>query len=186
VLILATGMRLAEALGLRWADVAPDYDSIRVNYVLARAGGDVDDRGRRTARYVLDETKTKRRRTVALPPFAGAALRDHYARQLEERIAAGQPTDEGLVFVATTGRPLNEGWVSHRWPKLAAKAGVATTIHGLRHGQTSLLVALKVHPRVISGRVGHAQVAMSMDRYAHVVEESDREAADRLQEAISG
>lgn len=175
VLALATGMRQGELLGLRWEDVDLDAGVVRVRFALIRAGG----------RYVLDDPKTgKSRRTVALPPLAVRALAEHRARQLEERVAAGQPTDDGLVFVSPIGRPLNAGWVSHRWPRFAKAAGVDVTMHGLRHAQSSLLVGLGVHPRVIAGRLGHATIAQTMDRYAHVVEASDREAAAALEEAL--
>lgn len=177
VLALATGMRQAELLGLRWEDVDLDAATLRVAYALERSGGE----------YRMVEPKTRRsRRTLALPAFAVDALREHRVRQLAERLAAGGATTEGLVFVAPTGRPLSGGWLSHRWAKIAESAGVAVTFHGLRHGQASLLVALGVHPRVVSERLGHATIAMSMDRYAHVAAESDREAARLLDAALGG
>lgn len=175
VLALATGMRQAELLGLRWQDVDLEAGTVRVAFALTLRDGE----------YRLDEPKTsKSRRTIALPDFATSALRDHRAHQLEERLAAGRPTDDGLVFVSPSGRPLNGGWVSHRWPHLARKAGVAVTMHGLRHGQSSLLVAAGTHPRVIAGRLGHATIAQTMDRYAHVAEASDRDAATALDKAL--
>lgn len=175
VLALATGMRQGELLGLRWEDVDLDGNLLRVRFALTRRDG----------RYVLDDPKTgKSRRTVSLPPFAIRALRDHRTRQVAERLASGTQTDDGLVFVAPTGRPLNGGWVSHRWPVIARAAGVSVTFHGLRHAQSSLLVALGVHPRVIAGRIGHATIAQTMDRYAHVAEASDRDAAKLLEEAL--
>ena len=176
VVTLAAGLRQAEVLGLRWADVDLEAGTLRVAVVLGRVGG----------QYVLTEPKTRRsRRTVALPAFAAAALRDHRSRQLAERLAAGVSTQDGLVFVTEHGRPISAGWLSHRWPKIAARADLAgVTFHELRHGQASLLVAAGVHPRVVQERLGHATVAMSMDVYSHVGAASDRDAADRLQEAI--
>ncbi len=177
VLALATGLRQAELLGLTWEHIDTKAGTLRVVYALARVDG----------RYVLDEPKTPRsRRTVRLPGFAVTALRDHRARQLAERIAAGRSTDDGLVFVAPTGRPLNGGWVSHRWPVLAKAAGVDVTLHQLRHAQASLLVGLGVHPRVIAARLGHATIAQTMDRYAHVGEASDGDVAVMLQEVLGG
>lgn len=188
VLALATGLRQAELLGLRWSDVNLDGGSLRVELVLVRTPG---RRGAKAGTkgagwYDMDTPKTpKSRRTVALPPFAVQALRDHRTRQVAERLAAGRETKEGLVFVSEhDGRPLNGGWISHRWPVIARKAEVDVTFHGLRHGQTSLLVAAGTHPRVIAGRLGHSTIAQTMDRYAHVVEASDRAAAQALQEAI--
>lgn len=173
VLALSTGLRQAELLGLRWQDITGD--TLRVAYSLTRVDGE----------YLLDEPKTpKSRRTVRLPEFAVRSLQGHRIRQMEERIAAGVPTIDGLVFVSPEGRPLNGGWVSHRWPKLAEKAGVkGVNFHGLRHGQASLLVALGAHPRVIGARLGHA-TSLVTDRYSHVAEASDSEAAAMLNEAL--
>lgn len=173
VLALASGLRQAEILGLRWQDWQDGR--VRVVHALERIDG----------RYRLVEPKTRRsRRTVTLPAFANDALARHHAAQLVERLQAGPGTEEGLIFVAPTGRPINGGWLSHRWAKIADLAGIDVTFHGLRHGQTSLLVALGVHPRVIAERLGHASSLVSMDVYAHVSAESDREAARLLQEAI--
>lgn len=176
ILTLACGLRQAEVLGLRWEDWDRKAATIRVAYVLDRVGG----------RYVMVEPKSRRsRRTIALPDFAQVALRRHRRRQLLERIMAGLPDREGLIFTTPGGRPINAGWLAHRWPSIARQAGVAITFHDLRHGQASLLVALGVHPRVVAERLGHATVAMAMERYSHVAAASDREAADRLQAAVN-
>jgi integrase len=175
VLALATGLRMAELLGLTWADVDRTSGTISVRHALVRHRG----------RYVLDEPKTRRSiRTIVLPSFAREALEEHRRRQLEERLAAGAPTEDGLVFVSPAGRPINGGWLSHRWRKLAAAAGLDLRFHDLRHGQASLLVALGVHPRVVAERLGHATTRMAMDRYAHVDLALDREAAERLDAAL--
>lgn len=176
ILALATGLRMAELLGLRWVDVDLDSGTVKVVYALARVDG----------KYALVEPKTRRsRRTIALPEFALIALRSHRTEQLAERLAAGVPTAEGLVFVTPDGLPINGGWLSHHWAKIADRAGTDVTFHQLRHGQASLLVALGVHPRVVAERLGHSTVAMAMDRYAHIASESDREAARLLDAAVT-
>jgi len=173
VVALASGLRQAEILGLFWSDWQDG--ALRVQRTLDRVDG----------RYGFGEPKTRRsRRTVTLPAFANDALTRHHASQLAERLAAGPGTEEGLIFTAPTGRPVNGGWLSHRWATLADRASVDVTFHQLRHGQTSLLVALGVHPRVIAERLGHASATISMDLYAHLAADSDREAARLLQEAI--
>jgi integrase len=173
VVALASGLRQAELLGLRWEDW--DRDTLAVRFALERSQG----------RYSLVEPKTRRsRRTVVLPAFANAALARHRAAQLAERLAAGEETEDGLIFVAPTGRPINGGWLSHRWSAIAKRAGVDISFHGLRHQQASLLVALGVHPRVIAERLGHATSAVTMDVYAHTTQASDREVARLLEEAI--
>lgn len=174
VVTLAAGLRQAEVLGLRWEDVDTEAGTIRIAGSLDRVGG----------QYVMVETKTDVVATLALPEFAIAALRDHRARQLEERVAAGVPTRDGLVFVSPQGRPINGGWLSHRWRVISRAAGIDRTFHELRHGHTDILIDRKVHPKVISERDRHSTITQTMDRYGHVTSEQDRLAAQELQEAL--
>lgn len=172
---LLCGLRQAEVLGLRWEDIDLETGVLHVVYTLDRRGGE----------YVLDDPKTKSsRRTIVLPAFAVERLREHRRTQLAERIAAGTPSEEGLVFLTPSGRPINQGWLTKRWRVLSRSGGLDLRFHDLRHGQASLLVALGVHPRVVAERLGHASSVMSMDRYAHVARGQDVEAARLLDEAL--
>jgi integrase len=174
VAALGTGLRQGELLGLRWQDLDLEAATVIVQYALVRVDGE----------YRLDEPKTARsRRLVALPAFVVDALRDHRTRQLAERLAAGGATTEGLVFVAPTGRPLNGGWVSHRWRKVAAAAGVDVSFHGLRHSNATILSDAGVPEDVRMRRLGHVTTGMAR-RYAHATEAPDRAAAAALDEAI--
>lgn len=171
---LGTGLRQGELLGLRWADVDLEAASLDVTYALVRIDG----------AYALDEPKTARsRRSVALPAFVVAALREHRVRQVAERLAAGGPTADGLVFLAPTGRPLNGGWVSHRWREIARAAGVEVTFHGLRHTNATILRDRGVPEDVRMSRMGHTTTGMAR-RYGHATEGPDRAAAAALDEAL--
>lgn len=171
---LGTGLRQGELLGLRWEDVDLERASLVVTYALVRANGV----------YALDDPKTARsRRPVALPRFVVAALREHRRRQVEERLAAGGPTADGLVFLAPTGRPLNGGWVSHRWRTIATAAGVDVSMHSLRHTSATILRDMGIPEDVRMARLGHTTTGMAR-RYAHATEGPDRAAADALDEAL--
>jgi integrase len=174
VAALGTGLRQGELLGLRWEDVDLDQAAMTVTYALVRTNG----------AYGLDEPKTARsRRFIALPAFVVAALREHRVRQLEERLAAGEATAEGLVFVSPVGRPLNGGWVSHRWRTIATAAGVDVTFHGLRHTNATILSDVGIPESVRMSRMGHTTTS-SHRRYAHATEAPDRAAAAALDEAL--
>jgi integrase len=174
VAALGTGLRQGELLGLRWADVDLDDASLTVTYALVRTDG----------AYALDEPKTARsRRALALPAFVVAALREHRRRQVAERLAAGEATADGLVFVSPAGRPLNGGWVSHRWRVIAAAAGVDVTFHGLRHTNATILRDRGIPEDVRMSRLGHTTTGMAR-RYAHATEAPERAAAAALDEAL--
>lgn len=174
VAAIGTGLRQGELLGLRWADVDLEAATLTVQFALVRVDG----------QYAMDDPKTARsRRLVALPTFVVTALRDHRTRQLEERLAAGGPTADGLVFLAPTGRPLNGGWVSHRWRVISRAAGVDVTFHGLRHTNATILRDRGVPEDVRMGRLGHTTTGMAR-KYAHATDAPDRAAAAALEEAL--
>lgn len=171
---IGTGLRLSEILGLRWVDVDLERATVSATYALVRVNG----------AYGLDEPKTARsRRHMALPLFVVQALREHRTRQLAERLAVGEPTADGLVFVSPAGRPLNAGWVSHRWPKIAAAAGVDVTFHGLRHTNATIMRDRNVPEAERMSRLGQTTVGVHRG-YAHDTEGPDRAAANELDEAL--
>jgi integrase len=53
-------------------------------------------------------------------------------------------------------------------------------LHGLRHTYATLALASGVNPRIVSARLGHATVALTLDVYSHVLPQADREAAERI------
>jgi integrase len=176
LMAFGTGMRQAELLGLRWQDVDLDTGQATVRYALSRVDG----------HYVLDEPKTKRsKRPMHLPSVVVDALRDHQARQKAERIAAGVPTIAGLVFVSPVGRPLNGGWVSHRWRAIAQGAGLSVTFHGLRHTHSTILSDRGIAEDVRMRRLGHATTDMAR-RYAHATDAPDVAAAEVMDAVLRG
>jgi integrase len=68
------------------------------------------------------------------------------------------------------GRPLNREEVTRAFKRLAQKAGVRPlSLHKLRHRHATLLLAANVHPKVVSERLGHATVGITLDTYSHVL-----------------
>jgi len=177
---LACGLRQGEALGLRWQDVAWEGGTLTIQRTLQRI-----DR-----QYRFLEPKTARsRRTIALPMPVAASLRRHHARQLEERLNMPQAWEGeawgGLVFADELGRPLSGFHVSRRFKKLLALAGLpAMRYHDLRHGAASLMAAQGVPARVAMEILGHAQISTTMNVYAHVAPELQKEAAERVAVAL--
>lgn len=181
VAALATGLRQGELLGLRWRDVDLDGAALRVAVTLQRIDKE----------YRLLEPKTaKSRRTLPLPPVAVAALRAHRIRQLEERLRGGDVWEDwqgaGLVFTREDGGPLHASTVTHHFQKLLATAGLPRVrFHDLRHTAATLLLAQGAPARLIMEVLGHSQISLTMNTYAHVMPAALREAAGHMEVALT-
>lgn len=179
---LACGLRQGEALGLRWPDVDLGIGAVTVRRSLQRIA--------REWQFVPPKTR-RSRRTLPLPPPVVRALREHRTRQLKERLIAGRAWEgkewEELVFSDELGRPLSGHHVLRRFKALLTEAGLpAMRYHDLRHGAASLMAVQGVPPRVAMELLGHAQISTTMEIYAHVAPELQRDAAERMTEALWG
>jgi integrase len=167
-LALTTGMRQGELFGLQWQDVDLAGRTLSIQHTLLEISG----------RHELAEPKTaKGRRRVDLPAVAVRALSEH-----RERMAAEGHGEVAWVFCDTDGKPLRKSNVMRRsFNPLVEAAGVPLIrFHDLRHTAATLLLAQGVHPKVVQERLGHAQIAMTLDTYSHVLPSMQRDAADRL------
>ncbi|MBF5083098.1 tyrosine-type recombinase/integrase [Quadrisphaera sp. INWT6] len=172
-LLIATGMRRGEAIGLRWEDV--DLDSA----VLVVVQQITEVRGR----SVVGAPKTRRSsRLVSLDRATVAALRHHAARQAEEQRVWGDAWEgTGLVFTRENGSALRPEFVTRRFQALAEQAGLPVIrLHDLRHTSASLALRAGVPLKVVSERLGHSQTAITADLYTHVEEQVSRDAARRI------
>lgn len=178
VLAVSTGLRLGEALGVKWADIDLSRRQIRVEKSLQRISG----RG-----LVLSETKTDRsRRTIVLPVFAAESLRGWFAQQQHQQRAAGRTwNDDGFVFTTSTGRPVDARNVQRSFRRLLRTAKLPRMrFHDLRHSCASLLLTQGVAPRVVMETLGHSRISVTMDTYTHVMPALQREAADAIDRSL--
>ena len=75
--------------------------------------------------------------------------------------------------------------VSHAWEKLVRKAGLqGIRMHDARHTHASLMLAQGVHPKVVSERLGHATIAITLDTYSHCTPSLQEAAALRFEEGL--
>jgi integrase len=172
---MMTGLRQGELFGLRWRDVDFERRTVGVSFAVQRRKG--------PWRLVEPKSATSRR-TVAIPAFLAEALREHRGRQLRERLAATRWEDHDLVFCSTVGTPLEGTNVLHRsFRKILERAGLPRIrFHDLRHTAASLLLSQGEHPKVVQERLGHSSIALTMDLYSHLIDNMQRQAADKLQE----
>lgn len=179
-LAVTTGMRQGELLALRWRDVDLDRGAVHVRRSVQWPKGG----------YVFTAPKTKKsQRQVTIGKTSVAALRRHRTRQLEERLgAAGVWEDLDLVFANGLGRPIEpQNLVQRAFYPLLERAGLPRIrFHDLRHTAATLLLARGVHPKKVSEMLGHATVAITLDRYSHVTPTMHEEAAEILESVVGG
>jgi integrase/predicted RNA-binding Zn-ribbon protein involved in translation (DUF1610 family) len=172
-LLAMTGMRRGEALGLRWEDLDMGQGSLSIRRALVPVNGVAQ----------ISEPKTRRgRRTIAIDPETLEALKAHAARQADERGASGEAwLESGNVFVRPSGEALQPFAVSKAFHQLSAAACLPRVrLHDLRHTYATVALATGINPRIVSGRLGHSTVALTLDVYSHVLPQQDREAAELI------
>lgn len=172
-LVLVTGNRRGELLGLSWDDVGPD--SITVRAQLARRNGT----------WALVPTKAARKvAEVHIDADTATLLDKHRRRMAEARTPEWQY--HGLVFVTTDGRPWHGREILTEWHRACKKAGVRERrFHDTRHTNLSILADLGVTEDTRQNRAGHNTTAMAR-KYAQASEAQDRDAAERIGRALGG
>ena len=74
---------------------------------------------------------------------------------------------------------------SKRFKRLQAAAQVpAIRFHDLRHTHATMALQAGIHPRVVSERLGHSTVTMTLDTYSHVLPAMQEDAAERVAEVL--
>ncbi|MFL5736335.1 MAG: tyrosine-type recombinase/integrase [Actinomycetota bacterium] len=161
------GLRFGEAAALRRRACDLDHRRLIVAESITEVG----------SRLVLGETKTGRIRKAAIPAFLVAELRSHL-----ECIDAAP---DRFVFTAPNGGPLRLVNFRRRvwWPALEVAGLPRLRVHSLRHTCASLLIRQGVHPKAVQYQLGHARIALTMDRYAHLFADQFEDLARRLDDA---
>lgn len=175
-----TGLRRGELLGLRWGDVDLEFATLSVIQTLQQL---------HTGEYVFREPKSKRgRRQVALSPALAVLLREHRAKQEDARKMLGKPlAPTDLVFSHPDGTPLRPDSVTRAFRTIARSLGLdGIRLHDLRHAHATLMLRQGVHPKIVSERLGHSSVAITLDTYSHVLPGLQEAAARRFEEGLQG
>ena len=105
---------------------------------------------------------------------------------MEQRLALGPAyRDHDIVFTDALGSPLPPYRISQWFPAFVKRLGMAPLrFHDLRHTSATLLLRAGVHPKVVSERLGHAGVSITLDIYSHVLPGLQEEAANLLDEYL--
>jgi integrase len=175
---VTTGLRRGEILAARWSDVDFEAGTLAVCQSLehTKAGG-----------LVFKQPKTRRsRRVVALPTLAIEALRKHRAAQARHRLQAGTAyADHDLICARFDGQPRNPGAVTRSFRKLIEALDLPRIrFHDLRHSHATQLLRQDIHPKVVSERLGHSTIGITLDTYSHVLPGMQEQAAKRIDSVL--
>ena len=180
LLELTTGIRRGQLCGLKWPAVDLQAGDITVHDNRVVVGGRARDKA---------GGKTKNAdQTISIDRVTTAALQRWREIQKREREFFGSDYNPGnYVFTFEDGRPPHPDTIRQRFDRLAAAAGLPRiTFHDLRHSYATGVLKAGINPKVISERIGHANVGFFLQTYAHVVRTDDRDAAEQAAAFLIG
>ena len=179
VLAATTGMRRSELAGLRKSMLDLEAATLAIEDTRVVVDGRVEDEDGKSEAGV---------RTVSLDAFTVAALREHLAMLDQERRAFGTAyPDHGALFVWPDGTRLHPATITSRFNRLVDAAGVRRVrLHDIRHTYSTLSLDSGVEPKILSDRVGHANMNVTFQIYTHHSTGHDRQAAELISRLIQG
>jgi integrase len=170
LLAVTCGLRRGEIVALKWRNV--DFEASTVT--IAESAVPLKH-GVHTG-----VTKTGRTRTIAIPAFVAAELRQHRVAMAERLLALGaRLTGDHTVLAYEDGRPVNPtvltAWCRREFGK----------IHDLRHTHASHLLHAGVNIKAVSSRLGHSTAALTLSTYVHLLPGADEDAAQRIDDLLA-
>lgn len=173
-----TGLRRSELLALRWPYVDLNLATLSVVETLHQL---------HNREFVFRQPKSKKgRRLVALSPSLAILLREHKAKQELDRMLLGKPLlPNELVFSNPDGSPLQPDSITKAFTRITRSIGLyGVRFHDLRHTHATLMLWQGIHPKVVSERLGHSSIAITLDTYSHVLPGLQEAAAQRFEEGL--
>ena len=172
--LLFTGMRRGELLGLKWSDI--DFDKQTIS--ISRSSLYLPGKG-----VFEDETKTdSSNRVIKIPTAAATSLRSLKLWQTKQRFSLGEYWNyTEYVFTAQDGTPMHPDTLSGWFHDFIQKTDLPQIhIHSLRHTNATLSIANGVAVTTVAGQLGHANATTTAKIYAHSIKSAQAAAADMM------
>lgn len=175
VLALDCGLRRGEILGLKWNNIDFDSEIIHVENNLQKVGNELQ----------LLPTKTVlSQRSVKMSKHLTKILKFYKEKQSKLKEELGDKyVGNGFVCCWDDGQPLKPDYVTHTFKKILKKCNLPDIrFHDLRHTHATLLLLKGVNPKIVSERLGHSSVEITLDTYSHVLPDIQQEAVEAIDE----
>ena len=174
--ISLTGCRKGEAIALKWSDVNWDRRTIVIRRTAVSDGGLLS---------IHDAKTVKGRRNLALSEYLVSLLREHQdSQRLEQELYGKEWNASGWIFPSEKGTLLWPSNVNRRFRLLRERAGLPGALrpHDLRHAMATAWITAGVPVKVVSERLGHANISITLQIYGHLLPHMQAEAAERMDE----
>lgn len=177
LLAVTTGLRRGEILALRWQDIELEKGQATISRSLEQTKDGL--------RYKRPKTE-RGSRNVALPGFTVEALKSHKAEQAKRRLKLGPVyEDNDLICARDDGAPTPPDTLSTNFASTIRRAKLPhVRFHDLRHTHATQLLKQGVHPKVVSERLGHSKIGITLDTYSHVMPGMQEDAAQKVDAAL--
>lgn len=179
---LATGLRIGELLALRWCDIDLVNSTLKVNQSLNRIKV-FDSKGNKSYNLDFGEVKTRSgNRIIPIPENIVNELKLHKVKQREkEAVETDEGMDYKLVFCTSNGTPLEPRNLMRSFYRLSMKAGIrGASFHCMRHTFATRALEAGINSKVVQEILGHSTISMTLDTYSHVMPDSKKDAAAKL------
>ncbi len=176
---VVTGLRQGELLGLKWSDLDWTSRRIQVQRQVQRRKG---------VGLVFCEPKSASgRRVIVLGKSTIEKLREYKNNQAKESILLGEKWHEnGLIFPSPIGTPLDPSNVLKTYKDCLNRAGLPNLrFHDLRHTAATLMLQQGVNPKIVSERLGHSDISLTLNTYSHVLPPMQEEAAEKMDDLLT-
>ena len=178
-LIMFTGLRRGELLGLEWSDIDFENGIITVN----KSTLYLSEKG-----VFEDETKTTgSNRSIKVTQGVIDLLKEQRTHQSLQRLKMGDKwQNSNKIFTAVNGSPLNPTYLTAKFRKFRQKHNIeGICIHGLRHTNATLQIAAGTPLTTVAHRLGHANASTTTKIYAHAIKSADEMAAQALADILT-
>lgn len=167
-LALQTGMRIGEVLGLHWSDIDIEGKMIHVNHTLTLTEG----------RYVIGPVKTE-------SSDRHIPASTNLIQKLLEHKQTSKYTSDVMVFQTANGKNVNPFTLRYLMKKICEEFDLPLIrFHDIRRTHTSILIDEGVSPKVVSQRLGHSDVSITLNIYTDVFDQRQVEATDKIDEIL--